>query len=82
MQVVSKSCKVIPVMLVGKALHGKSYPWVEYIEAVGITIGVSMFSLSESKNKTGDSGTQVRLLFSHQSKERGAMNSKPSNLPP
>lgn len=32
MQVVSKSCKVVPVMLVGKFVHGKSYPWVEYLE--------------------------------------------------
>ena len=31
-QVVSKSCKVVPVMLVGKFVHGKSYPWVEYFE--------------------------------------------------
>ncbi|CAN0387747.1 unnamed protein product, partial [Discosporangium mesarthrocarpum] len=46
--VVSKSCKVIPVMLVGKFLHGKAYPWVEYLEALAITLGVSMFSLSES----------------------------------
>ncbi|CAM9817075.1 unnamed protein product, partial [Choristocarpus tenellus] len=56
MQVVSKSCKVIPVMLVGKVVHGKSYPWIEYLEALAITLGVCMFSLSESHSKEGDEG--------------------------
>ncbi|CAM9281353.1 unnamed protein product [Phaeothamnion confervicola] len=54
MQVVSKSCKVIPVMLVGKFVHRKSYPWIEYFEAVAITVGVSMFSLSETGSKDED----------------------------
>eukprot|EP00904_Undaria_pinnatifida_P010700 jgi/Undpi1/6760/HiC_scaffold_21.g09239.m1 len=63
LQVVSKSCKVVPVMLVGKFVHGKSYPWVEYFEAVAIAVGVSMFSLSQSSGPTEDNSTQWLGLF-------------------
>ena len=30
-QTLFKSSKVIPVMLVGKFFHKKSYPWIEYV---------------------------------------------------
>lgn len=60
LQVVSKSCKVIPVMLVGKVIHKKSYPWIDYLEAVGITVGVSMFSLSESGGD--DEGKETQMI--------------------
>jgi adenosine 3'-phospho 5'-phosphosulfate transporter B2 len=39
-----KSMKVIPVMLMGKALKGTTYPWIEYMEAIVITMGVILFS--------------------------------------
>lgn len=58
LQTLSKSTKVIPVMLMGKILNGKSYPWVEYAEALAISAGVSMFSLSEKSGK-GDATTQL-----------------------
>lgn len=63
MQVVSKSCKVVPVMLVGKFVHGKSYPWIEYFEAVAIAFGVSMFSLSQSSGPVEEKRTQGLGLF-------------------
>jgi len=46
-QVLSKSCKIIPVMLVGILLHRKSYPHIEYIEATLITLSVSLFTFFE-----------------------------------
>lgn len=49
-QVLSKSCKLIPVMLVGILVNKKTYPLLEYLEAVMITIGVTLFTLTE---KTG-----------------------------
>lgn len=49
-QVLSKSCKVIPVMLVGMLLNKKSYALVEYVEALLITLGVTMFTLSEPRH--------------------------------
>lgn len=55
-QVLSKSSKIIPVMLVGRLLHRKSYPWSEYAEAAFITLGVTVFSLNEKKPKAGHEG--------------------------
>jgi hypothetical protein len=51
--VLSKSGKIIPVMLVGKLLHNRTYPWMEYAEAALITFGVTLFSLNEKKPKPG-----------------------------
>lgn len=53
-QVLSKSCKLIPVMLVGIVLNRKTYPMIEYLEAVAITVGVAMFTFSEHKDSFSD----------------------------
>ena len=52
-QTLFKSSKVIPVMLVGKFFHKKNYPWIEYLEAVGITMGVALFMMTEKAKKAG-----------------------------
>lgn len=44
-QVLSKSCKIIPVMLVGIILNQKAYPLLEYAEAVAISSGAAVFTL-------------------------------------
>lgn len=59
---------MIPVMLVGRLIHRKSYPWKEYVEALIITIGVGIFTLTEKKPKDGhedrsDSFLGILLLF-------------------
>ncbi len=56
LQVLSKSCKIIPVMLVGLLLNKKSYPRVEYIDAIVITSAVAMFMLNEKESKGGGGG--------------------------
>eukprot|EP01038_Epipyxis_sp_PR26KG_P005629 gene5629-7773_t len=66
-QVLSKSCKIIPVMLVGICLNNKSYPFIEYLEATLITLGVAMFNLSEKTPKgalkeQADSSYGIALL--------------------
>jgi adenosine 3'-phospho 5'-phosphosulfate transporter B2 len=53
-QVLSKSCKIIPVMIVGIFVNRKSYPVIEYIEAMLITSGVSIFTLSENGSHDED----------------------------
>jgi adenosine 3'-phospho 5'-phosphosulfate transporter B2 len=53
-QVLSKSCKLIPVMIVGVLLNKKSYPRQEYVDALLISFGVAMFTLSE---KLGGGGS-------------------------
>lgn len=45
-QVLAKASKVIPVMLMGKLVSHKSYEYWEYFTAVLISVGVSMFLLS------------------------------------
>lgn len=50
-QVLAKASKVIPVMLMGKLVSKKSYEYWEYLTAVLISLGVSMFLLSSSNNK-------------------------------
>ena len=61
-QTLSKSSKMIPVLLVGRLVHGKSYPWKEYLEALIITIGVGIFTLTEKTPKEGqDQGSDSFL---------------------
>lgn len=50
-QVLAKASKVIPVMLMGKIVSRKSYEYWEYLTAVLISVGVSMFLLSSSTDK-------------------------------
>jgi solute carrier family 35 (UDP-galactose transporter), member B1 len=43
-QVLAKSSKMIPVMVLGTVLHGRRYPFIEYICCFMITAGVSIFA--------------------------------------
>lgn len=62
-QTVFKSSKIIPVMLMGKVLKGTTYPGKQYFEALLITIGVAIFSVS-SKTSDKDTTTEIQgLLF-------------------
>ena len=47
LQTIFKSSKIIPVMLMGTVIKGTVYSKLEYFEAVGITIGIVIFSLSK-----------------------------------
>lgn len=59
LQTISKSTKVIPVMLMGKLLNKKVYPTVDYLEALAISFGVSLFSLASSDAKIDGGSDQV-----------------------
>nr|CDS20097.1 adenosine 3' phospho 5' phosphosulfate [Echinococcus granulosus] len=52
-QVLSKSCKTIPVMLMSKILYGRSYKAQEYITTALVSIGVSVFILSSPPEHSG-----------------------------
>ena len=45
-QVMAKASKVIPVMLMGKVVSRKKYDYHEYVTAVLISVGVSLFLLT------------------------------------
>jgi hypothetical protein len=62
-QTIFKSSKIIPSMLVGKAVHGKSYPVVEYIEAAVITAGVALFMLAAKGGTTSTPGAESQVNF-------------------
>ena len=53
-QVLAKSCKVIPVMVMGKAVSNKTYPLNEYVTALMISVGVSVFLLSSDPSDPVD----------------------------
>eukprot|EP01034_Spumella_vulgaris_P032444 gene32444-40043_t len=64
-QVLAKSCKIIPVMLIGLLMgNAVSYPLWDYIEAFLLTAGVTSFTLTQkaSKNSHSDSWYGVGLL--------------------
>eukprot|EP00043_Microstomoeca_roanoka_P014038 m.138170 g.138170 ORF g.138170 m.138170 type:complete len:437 (+) comp15909_c4_seq3:137-1447(+) len=50
-QVLAKSSKIIPVMLMGKYVQGKTYPVYEYVCAVILSIGVSLFLFSKASDE-------------------------------
>ncbi|GBG26812.1 UDP-galactose transporter-like 1 [Hondaea fermentalgiana] len=60
-QVLAKSSKLIPVMLMGKVISGKSYPTYDYVVAIVIGFGVSVFTLNNSE---GGNGAEKTTSFS------------------
>lgn len=59
LQTIFKSTKIIPVMLMGTVLKGTVYTRLEYFEAIGITIGIVIFSLSKGNFATGGLSSEV-----------------------
>lgn len=45
-QVLCKASKIIPVMIMGKIVSKKTYPYYEYVVAILLSAGVSLFLLS------------------------------------
>ena len=62
-QVLGKSSKLVPVMLMGKVLSGKRYPWYEYGVALAVTLGVSMFLLAQTGGGKDSTTTQLSGLI-------------------
>merc|ERR1719447_2716297 len=56
-QVIGKSCKPIPVMILGVLLGRKKYPLLKYLFILMIVAGVAMFMYKENSSKSlgGDS---------------------------
>jgi adenosine 3'-phospho 5'-phosphosulfate transporter B2 len=49
-QVLAKSCKMVPVMLMGYVVNGKKYSLKEYLIACAVTAGAAMFKLAETND--------------------------------
>lgn len=52
-QVLAKASKIIPVMIMGKIVSRNKYEYYEYVTAVLISIGMTLFMLGSSTNETG-----------------------------
>lgn len=63
LQTIFKSTKIIPVMLMGTVLKGTKYSTAEYLEALGITVGVTIFSLSKSNWSSSSTAAYEVLGF-------------------
>nr|CAG4646228.1 EOG090X05CU [Macrothrix elegans] len=67
-QVLAKSAKVIPVMLMGKLVSGTKYKSYEYLTALLISAGMTLFLLGSSEGKKGNNVTTLSgaiLLFGY-----------------
>jgi adenosine 3'-phospho 5'-phosphosulfate transporter B2 len=63
-QVLAKSSKLVPVMIMGKVLSGKRYPWYEYIIAIAVAGGVSLFLMAQTGGgKKDDVTTEFSGIF-------------------
>lgn len=49
-QVLCKASKMIPVMIMGRFVSGKTYPYHEYIVALLLSLGTSLFLLSHNSD--------------------------------
>lgn len=49
-QVLAKSCKIIPVMLMGKIVSRTKYEFYEYLTAILISVGMMFFLLGSASN--------------------------------
>jgi len=54
-QVIGKSCKPIPVMVMGVLLGRKSYPLAKYMFVLMIVFGVGVFMFKDNSKSTSDS---------------------------
>uniref|UniRef100_A0A7R9YCU3 Adenosine 3'-phospho 5'-phosphosulfate transporter 1 n=1 Tax=Pinguiococcus pyrenoidosus TaxID=172671 RepID=A0A7R9YCU3_9STRA len=58
-QVLFKSNKIVPTMLMGRLLRSKKYPWRDYAEALLISLCVATFMLQEKSRPAGKDGASV-----------------------
>lgn len=49
-QVLAKSCKMVPVMLMGYVVNQKRYSPIEYVVAIIVTAGAAVFKLNEKND--------------------------------
>ncbi|KAG5679666.1 hypothetical protein PVAND_009221 [Polypedilum vanderplanki] len=62
-QVLAKSCKLVPVMLMGKIVSRNKYEFYEYIVAIGISIGMILFLSGSYDHSKHSPVTTITGLF-------------------
>lgn len=53
-KVLAKTCKIIPVMFMGKLISGRKYHYYEYVTAIGIWVGMAMFQFFTENKHSGE----------------------------
>eukprot|EP00656_Telonema_subtile_P000853 TRINITY_DN10406_c0_g1_i1.p1 TRINITY_DN10406_c0_g1~~TRINITY_DN10406_c0_g1_i1.p1 ORF type:complete len:372 (-),score=76.78 TRINITY_DN10406_c0_g1_i1:190-1305(-) len=61
LQTITKSTKVIPVMLMGKYLNGRTYKTIEYCEAALISVGVAIFAFERKSISLSDGMADLNI---------------------
>ncbi|XP_053634847.2 adenosine 3'-phospho 5'-phosphosulfate transporter 1 [Cherax quadricarinatus] len=56
-QVLAKASKIIPTMIMGKIISGKKYEYFEYVTAILISAGMTMFLLGSTESKASSSSS-------------------------
>mmetsp|Transcript_17370 Transcript_17370/g.32958 ORF Transcript_17370/g.32958 Transcript_17370/m.32958 type:complete len:496 (+) Transcript_17370:87-1574(+) len=62
-QTMFKSIKIIPVMLLGRFMHGTRYSYGDYVEGILIAIGVIIFSLAQSTHYYNGSTSLIGVFY-------------------
>ncbi|XP_055851636.1 adenosine 3'-phospho 5'-phosphosulfate transporter 1 [Episyrphus balteatus] len=62
-QVLAKSCKIIPVMLMGKIMSRTKYECYEYLTAVMISVGMIFFMTGSAEDNRVSSVTTITGVF-------------------
>ncbi|CAK9822869.1 Adenosine 3'-phospho 5'-phosphosulfate transporter 1 [Anthophora retusa] len=62
-QVLAKASKIIPVMLMGKLVSHSTYEYYEYVTAILISIGMTLFMLDSSDYKSGGATTVSGIIL-------------------
>jgi adenosine 3'-phospho 5'-phosphosulfate transporter B2 len=62
-QVLAKSCKMVPVMLMGYVVNKKTYSVSEYVVAVLVTTGAALFKLNEKNDAPVQNTEFVGILL-------------------
>lgn len=60
-QVLGKACKVIPVMLMGKAVSGNKYSYFEWFTAFLLSVGVSLFLFGTPKSDKASTVSETSM---------------------
>lgn len=60
-QVIGKSCKPIPVMILGVLLGRKRYPLLKYLFVFLIVAGVALFMYKDKKDSSSDEGMSLGI---------------------
>jgi UDP-galactose transporter B1 len=68
LMMLTKSCKPIPVMVMGALFYGQSYPWFKYVSVVLLCVGIAAFSILQksSSSKSSGAGSSGEVAYTRQ----------------